>query len=474
MHQSSYPVGVARSRTGAFGKTAFTRATAERDDVSEDRCPRPSQVAGEKRPMRVLFVTPYFPEVPSRSITGAYKRMRMWLDAIQSSGATLEMLCFTASDADTSPENAARVSRALENEWGVRGEVGLCRREPIENIRGLLARYVRPMLTLSHHAEFSVFAGRRQAEAVAAALSRSPDVVFFYDLHGATMRWTRRGQAKVFLDLPDVEHRRFMREISQPPRSLLKPLRYLWVPSQWWGEREAIVRSDRTFVCSDVDREYLRRSMGVSNVTVIPNAAPLVDDRPSRSEPIVLFVGTYGYAPNRVAAEHLVRDIWPRLVRLRPDAKLLIVGPRSEELPSFAAPPSGVQFLGFVPDLDELYARTRVFCCPVQSGGGTRLKILEAASYGIPVVSTPMGAEGIEMEPERENPPAPECRRDGHGVRWVARGIRNVRSALGARGRARVRTLYSRELVVARMRAMLTGEAPASAAIPPVWVHERP
>ncbi len=387
--------------------------------------------------------------------------MRMWLDAIQFSGATLEMLCFTASDADASPENAARVSRALEDEWGIRSEVVLCRREPIENIRGVFARYVRPMLTLSHHADFWVFAGKRQEEAMASCLSRLPDVVFFFGLRGATTRWTRRGQMKVFLDLPDVEHRKFMREISQPPRSLLKPLRYLWVPSHWWGERAAIARCDRAFVCSDVDREYLRRTMGVSNVSVIPNAAPHVHDHPQGSEPNVLFVGTYGYSPNRVAAEHLVREIWPRLSRLRPEAKLLIAGPNPEKLPSFRRPPPGVQFLGFVPDLQELYARTRVFCCPVQSGGGTRLKILEAASYGIPVVSTPIGAEGIEMAPEREivlrrsaDELATAC------AELLADPERATR--LGALGRERVRALYGRELVVARMRAMLTGEASAA------------
>ncbi len=445
---------------GALGQTGFTRTTGEREAVGESRYPRRLHAVGEGRALRVLFVTPHFPEDPSRSISGAYKRMRMWLDAIQSSGATLEMLCFTRSDADASPENAARVSRALADEWGIRGEVVLCRREPIEDIRGVFARYVRPMLTLSNQAAFWVFAGRRQEEALSAALSRSPDVVFFYNLHGATARWTRRGQSKVFLDLPDVEHRRFMREISQPPRSLLKPLRYLWVPSQWWGERAAIIRSDQAFVCSDVDREYLRRTMGVRNVSVIPNAAPRVEDHPPGCEPNVLFVGTYGYSPNFVAAEYLVRKIWPRLSRLCPEAKLLIAGPRSEELPSFRTPDPRVQFLGFVPNLDELYSRTRVFCCPVQSGGGTRLKILEAASYGIPVVSTPIGAEGIEMAPEREiilrqsaDELATAC------AELLADPERAKR--VGALGRERVRALYGRDMVVARMRAMLTGEEPA-------------
>jgi len=409
--------------------------------------------------MRVLFVTSQFPADPARSVTGSFKRMRMWLDAIRSTGAALEMLFFTPSNADASPESAARLSRALADQWGISGEVVLCPLESTGDVSGLFGR-IWPAFALSKHPPFEPYRGKRQAEAMAEAVSRSPDVVLFFKLHGATTRWTCRGQAKVLLDLDDIEHLKFVREVSQPPRWLAKPLRYLWAPSLWWGERSAIVRSDRAFVCSVGDRDYLRRAMGVNNVSVIPNAAARVEDHPPSAEPNVLFVGTFGYPPNRVAAEYLVSEVWPRLSRLRPEARLLIAGPRPEAVPSFRTPPSGVTFTGFVPDLDALYARTRVFCCPIQSGGGTRVKVLEAASHGIPVVSTPIGAEGIDLVPDREI----VLRR---GAEELAAACAELLAdperaqRLGALGRDRVRALYSRDAVVGRMAAMLTGDAPS-------------
>jgi glycosyltransferase involved in cell wall biosynthesis len=57
--------------------------------------------------------------------------------------------------------------------------------------------------------------------------------------------------------------------------------------------------------------------------------------------------------------------------------------------------PAGVEFTGIVPDIELLYGRTRVVCCPLTNGGGTRVKLIEAAAYAKPIVSTTMGAEGL-------------------------------------------------------------------------------
>jgi glycosyltransferase involved in cell wall biosynthesis len=62
----------------------------------------------------------------------------------------------------------------------------------------------------------------------------------------------------------------------------------------------------------------------------------------------------------------------------------------------------GVEFTGFVEGLDDLYRQSRVICAPILSGGGTRVKIIEAAAYGKPIVSTRIGAEGIEMQDGKE------------------------------------------------------------------------
>jgi glycosyltransferase involved in cell wall biosynthesis len=385
--------------------------------------------------------------------------MRMWLDAIQSLGADLEILFFRDTGEAGDAATAAEVAQQLHEAWGIRSRVVLSEREDLPHRPGRLAGYIdaylKPAFGPSQHPHFRAFREARQREAFAGCLARSPDLVFFQRTYvTAPAIGVSLGGARILFDIDDIEHRRFAREVAQPPRWRLKPLLYLQVPALWWGERQAIARADCAFVCSEIDRRYLWRAMRVRNLEVIPNAVGHVEERPLPAEPTVLFLGAYSYPPNAVAADYLIREVWPRLVRTCPRARLLIAGPNSEVLASFRHPPAGVEFLGFVPDLDALYRGTRIVCCPIQAGTGTRFKILEAASYGVPVVSTGVGAEGIDFAADREimirdsAPALAEASATLLADDGLARRI-------GAAGRARVRALYSRDAIVERMVAIL-------------------
>ena len=323
--------------------------------------------------MRVLFVVPQLPkDSSSRSNNGGLQRIRMWLDAIQSLGADLDILLFVPRpEVGSGTETAAVVEQRLLELWGIRSNVVICEREPEEDPAGFVAEYfaayVRPAFGPSRHPHFGAFLGRRQREAFAQCLARSPAVVFFNQVYTTAPATS----------LPPGEHwccliangaSWFAREIAQPPQWLLKPLLYLQVPALWWGERAAIVRSHRAFVCSEVDRRYLWRTMRVRNIDVIPNAVARVDNGVLAAAPNVLFIGTYGYGPNVVAAEYLIREVWPHLSRICPEAHLLIAGSGSEVLAGFHNPPRGVEFLGFVSDLPALYRRAR--WCAVRSSLG--------------------------------------------------------------------------------------------------------
>lgn len=408
---------------------------------------------------RVLFVSPQFPHDFSSSVYGGFQRMRMWLDAIVSLEADVDILFFPNREIAAEPYVEFGVSQRLAELWQIRCNVVICRRGSETRRAGRLAPYIAdyilPTLGLAQHPYFKPYAGTPQREAFAECLSRSPDIIFFHRLN-ATMaaRSLPRSWPEIFIDLDDVEHRRFAREVAQPPRWRLKPLLYLQVPGLWWGERAAIAWSTSAFVCSEVDRRYLWRTMRVRNVEVIPNAVPKVADGALATEPNVLFIGAYSYAPNIVAAECLIEEVRPHLARICPKVRILIAGPRSEEIPSFHNPPTGVEFLGFVSDLATLYRRARVVCCPIQSGGGTRIKILEAASYGVPVVSTPLGAEGLEFVPDEEI----LLRKGASGL---ATGCADLlledalAHRIGAAGRDRVRTLYDRDVIISKMRTIL-------------------
>jgi len=198
----------------------------------------------------------------------------MWLEAIQTLDAEIDILLFPRAGAVAGPEAALSTARQLAELWGVRSNVVLCEREPEKQPDGLGASYanayIRPVLGLWRQPEFRPYIGKRQRETLALCLARSPDIVFFHRLHATIPAMSLSfGSARTFIDLDDVEHRKFARELTQLPRWpkwRLKPLLYLQLLPLWLGERAAIIRSNRTFVCSETDREFLQRTMRVRNI----------------------------------------------------------------------------------------------------------------------------------------------------------------------------------------------------------------
>jgi glycosyltransferase involved in cell wall biosynthesis len=97
------------------------------------------------------------------------------------------------------------------------------------------------------------------------------------------------------------------------------------------------------------------------------------------------------------AAERLISRILPKILKRNPQARLTIVGKRPDLIPSFGRELPNVEFTGVVPDLTPLYQRSRIVCCPITIGGGTRIKLVEAAGYAKPIVSSAIGAEGLAL-----------------------------------------------------------------------------
>jgi polysaccharide biosynthesis protein PslH len=158
-------------------------------------------------------------------------------------------------------------------------------------------------------------------------------------------------------------------------------------------ERAALRRADVAVVASGRDRARLPRSG--AEVLVCPNGWEPGLPLPAAADPVVAFVALFGWRPNADAAVWLAERVWPLVRRRRPDARLLLVGrsptPRVRRL---AGP--DVTVTGTVPDVRPFLASARVAVAPLLSGGGTRLKVLEALDAGRPVVATPVGVEGLE------------------------------------------------------------------------------
>src|SRR5262249_51391481 len=154
------------------------------------------------------------------------------------------------------------------------------------------------------------------------------------------------------------------------------------------------------------DEQRLHEQLSETNTAVIPNATDVNFYKPCTAQSrtdgrTILFFGHLSYLPNTDGVHYFVCEIWPLVVRAYPDARFKIVGARPP--PSILALASAqIEVTGFVPDLRPSLAEAAVIVVPLRFGGGTRLKIVEGMAMGKAIVSTTLGAEGIEAVPGRD------------------------------------------------------------------------
>jgi glycosyltransferase involved in cell wall biosynthesis len=159
---------------------------------------------------------------------------------------------------------------------------------------------------------------------------------------------------------------------------------------------------DRVTVCSEADANRLAGQFPGVRFAVVPNgfqlAARVLQHEPTELGPLrLLFVGTFGYFPNVDAGLFLCREVLPALRRLTDrEIRIDLVGSGSEAAMAGLHGHVEARLHDFVQDLAPLYAAADVAVVPLRAGGGTRIKILEAFAHGVPVVTTSLGAEGID------------------------------------------------------------------------------
>jgi len=164
-------------------------------------------------------------------------------------------------------------------------------------------------------------------------------------------------------------------------------------------------RVDFYFCCSEQDNSKLR-SLNNNKITglVIPNGMNLaLNPFDSNFEKYqiknIIFCGSLDYFPNREGLFWFYNEVFPIIKRELPNITLTVIGNVvSKDVYDFLLNDKSVKFIGNVQDVAPYYRNASVAIAPLKSGSGTRLKILEAMSLGNPVVSTTIGAEGIECE----------------------------------------------------------------------------
>jgi len=264
---------------------------------------------------------------------------------------------------------------------GLRNASRLARNRPplIDRFSGFEAQIERCLS--GQHYEFVVIEHFWCASYIDQVRSRTKRVIL--DLHNIESAW-HSSMAAAETGLVAASHQRFA-------QAALDLERY-WIP-----------KFDCVLATSCSDANLVKAIAVDAKVTVYPNALPLLA-APSRSERLeIVFSGNLEYAPNIAAIQFFHRDIWPLLRARCAGLKWKILGkdpvPVIRDLPTRD---SAIEITGFVEDAVLSIAQAQVAVVPLLAGSGTRIKILEAWAAGTPVVSTTLGAEGLEFR-DREH-----------------------------------------------------------------------
>jgi GT2 family glycosyltransferase len=165
-------------------------------------------------------------------------------------------------------------------------------------------------------------------------------------------------------------------------------------------ELKLLPRLDRIQLCSRDNAEYLQSFLPQLNGRLDDGYRAGIDTlgyefRASGREPYtLLFLGSFRHLPNVEALQWFLLEVFPRIRKEEPRARLVIVG--SDPPPRHSLRDAeAIEMIGFVEDVREPLMRYSLFVCPILAGSGVRVKLLEAFAAGIPVVSTRMGAEGL-------------------------------------------------------------------------------
>jgi glycosyltransferase involved in cell wall biosynthesis len=220
------------------------------------------------------------------------------------------------------------------------------------------------------------------------------------DFLGSTLNFPRKSATPVVLFQHNVESILWGRHAQHEAHPIKRIVFKLEAAKMLRYERAAVGRFDHVIAVSEYDRDQMKTMTDPSRISIVPTGVDLQQYRAAAgeraSEPVVIFLGSMDWEANVDGVTYFCREIWPQVKRAAPEARFRIVGRNPDQRVKQLAS-DDIEVTGRVPSVIEHLRQAAVFVVPLRIGGGTRLKIYEAMAMRKAVVSTTIGAEGLDV-----------------------------------------------------------------------------
>ncbi len=262
-------------------------------------------------------------------------------------------------------------------------------------------------------------------------------------------------QTQIIVDTVDIH---FVREIRQAELAGDKKMKKEALKKK---KRELAVykQADRVWVVTEQDKLQIADKIGKVPIDIVPNIHQAVPwEKAFDTTEDLLFVGNFAHPPNVDAMLYFTREIFPKIKARLPHVKLYIVGNNpTDEIQKLKS--KDIIVTGFVPDLKPYLLKARISVSPLRYGAGMKGKIGEALSYGLPVVTTSIGAEGMHLENEEHALIADDSASFADAVVRLYND-RQLWEKLAHSGRALVNTLWGPQAVKNRLTDIFSQPQP--------------
>ena len=233
--------------------------------------------------------------------------------------------------------------------------------------------------------------------------------IFINEIDVFQIEYTNMGQyARGFRRIPSIlfEHDIYFQSIGRALAKMRNPWQWISPSFEYLRalryELRMLPGVDRIQMCSEANKKYLASFLPALEPVMQAGLRAGIDTSRYSFKPLerapdtLLFLGSFRHVPNVEALEWFVHQVFPKLLEKRPGVRLILIG--SDAPPRHSLPDiPNIELVGFVDDVRDALGEYAVFICPILTGSGVRVKLLEAFAAGIPVVSTGIGAEGLTV-----------------------------------------------------------------------------